>query len=253
VFAEEEAALLLAAATGTELETLVTRRVSGLPLEHLLGWVDFAGGRYAVDPGVFVPRRRSELLVAAVVHIVSVESGAEIGPKRCGLSRPVVVELCCGAGAIGAAILERVPAAEVWAADLDPVAVACARRNLPPERVCEGDLYDALPVGLRGRVDVLVANAPYVPTTAIATMPPEARDHEPRLSLDGGADGVDLHRRVADGAADWLAPGGVLVIETSRSQALLTAAACRCAGLDPRVEIDDDLEATAVVARLSPR
>jgi len=252
VFAEEEAALLLDAATGPELESLVARRASGVPLEQLLGWVDFAGARYAVTPGVFVPRRRSELLVAAVVHIVQVESAAEIRPERCGLPRPLIVELCCGAGAIGAAIIERVPDAEVWAADLDPVAVACARLNLAPERVCEGDLYDALPTALRGRVDVLVVNAPYVPTAAITTMPAEARDHEPRLSLDGGEDGVDLHRRVADGAAEWLAPGGSLVIETTYRQAPLTSTACRSAGLVPRVEVDDDLEATAVVAVRPP-
>ena len=87
-----------------------------------------------------------------------------------------------------------------------------------------GDLYDALPVALRGRVDVLAANAPYVPTDRIALMPPEARDHEPRLALDGGVDGVDLHRRIAAGAAEWLAPGGVLLIETSPAQAPLTDA-----------------------------
>ena len=254
VFAEEEAALLLDAATGPELESLVARRASGVPLEQLLGWVAFAGTRYAVTPGVFVPRRRSELLVALAVAAVVPESSvplpAEPEPKIRGL--PLIVELCCGTGAIGAAIAERVPGAEVWAADVDPVAVACARLNLAPERVCEGDLYAALPTALRGRVDVLVVNAPYVPSAAIATMPSEARDHEPRLSLDGGEDGVDLHRRVADGAAEWLAPGGSLVIETSRRQAPLTSAACHGAGLVPRVEVDDDLGATAVVGVRPP-
>ena len=122
-----------------------------------------------------------------------------------GLST-LVVDLCCGSGAIGAAVASECPKAEVWAADLDPAAVAYARQNLPSGRVVEGDLYDALPDRLRGSVDVLAVNAPYVPTDAIATMPPEARDHEPRVALDGGDDGVDLHRRVADGAADWLRP-----------------------------------------------
>ena len=109
-------------------------------------------------------------------------------------------------------------------------------------------LYDALPDHLRGRVDVLVANAPYVPTAAIATMPPEAREHEPLVALDGGPDGVGLHRRIAAGAPDWLAPGGHLLIETGRHQASLTVAACEAAGLTARVVTDDDLEATAVVA-----
>ncbi len=136
----------------------------------------------------------------------------------------------------------------MWAADIDPVAVACARRNLPPERVVEGDLYDALPADLRGRIDVVVVNAPYVPTDAIAGMPSEARDHEPRLALDGGADGLDLHRRVFGEAGPWLAPGGTVVIETSRAQAPGTVAIAEAAGFVARVETDDDLAATAVVA-----
>ena len=168
-----------------------------------------------------------------------------------GLPAARVLDLCCGSGAIGAAVAARVrrrgDEAEVWAADVDPVAVACARQNLPPDRVLRGDLYDALPVDLRGSFDVVAVNAPYVPTDAIATMPPEARDHEPRAALDGGADGVDLHRRVAAGARDWLRPGGTLVVETSRRQAPLTLAALVDAGLAGRVVTDDEREATAVV------
>ncbi len=251
MFAEEEAALLLSAASGPHLESLVVRRIAGEPLEHLLGWVSFAGARYVVTPGVFVPRRRSELLVSVVVDAMVPASSAVVGadPRQENRGLPLVVELCCGAGAIAAAISARVPEAEVWACDIDPVAVACARQNLPPERVLEGDLYDALPAGLRGRIDVVVVNAPYVPTDAIAGMPSEARDHEPTVALDGGADGLDVHRRVFAGAGPWLAPGGAVVIETSRSQADGTAAAARAAGLTPRVEIDDDLSATVVLAR----
>ena len=238
MFAEEEAALLTEAAAGPELEALVARRVAGEPLEHLLGWASFAGLRVAVRPGVFVPRRRTELVVRLAVT-------ADIPPL-------VVVDLCCGSGAIGAAVAHEHPGALVYAADLDPVAVACARRNLPPERVFEGDLYDALPGDLAGQVDVLAVNAPYVPTDAIATMPGEARDHEPRVALDGGPDGVDLHRRVAEGASRWLTPGGRLLIETGRSQAPLTLAACAAAGLAAEVVIDDDLDAT-VVRAVRPR
>ena len=97
--------------------------------------------------------------------------------------------------------------------------------------VHEGDLYDALPGDLLGRVDVLAVNAPYVPTDEIALMPTDARDHEHRIALDGGADGLALHRRVAAGAAAWLRPGGTLLIETSRPQAEGTSAACAAAGL----------------------
>ena len=250
VYAEEEAALLRdATATPAELEELLVRRLAGVPLEQVLGRASFCGLQVHLDEGVFVPRTRTELLVDLAVGIVRdemVASPTNEQPERPGLPRRVV-DLCCGSGAVGAAVADA-SEAEVYAADVDPAAVACARRNLPAGRVFEGDLYDALPGHLRGRVDVLVANAPYVPTAAIATMPPEARDHEPQVALDGGADGVDLHRRIAAGASEWLSPGGHLVIETGRHQAALTVAACEAVGLRARVVIDDDLEATAVVA-----
>ena len=183
VFAEDEARVLReAAAGGGDLERMTAARVAGRPLEHVVGWADFAGVRVLLDDGVFVPRQRSALLVD--VAAARARDGG------------TVVDLCCGSGAIGAAVAARRPDLTIHAAELDPRAVACARRNLPPERVHEGDLLDALPDDLRHRVDVLVVNAPYVPTDRIQDMPPEARDHEPRLALDGGADGLDVHRRV---------------------------------------------------------
>ncbi|MCZ2805283.1 putative protein N(5)-glutamine methyltransferase [Modestobacter sp. VKM Ac-2983] len=234
VFAEDEAVLLgEAAASAAHLDGLVARRVAGEPLEQVLGWAEFCGLRFAVEPGVFVPRQRTRLLVREAV--------ARAAPGA------VVLDLCCGVGAVGAAVTAAVPSVELHAADLDPVAVRCARRNVSGS-VYVGDLYDALPESLRGRVDVLVANAPYVPTDAIGLMPPEARDHEARAALDGGADGLDVQRRVAAAAPDWLAPGGALLIETGRQQAPGTVAACTSAGLTARVVEDDDLAATVVVA-----
>jgi release factor glutamine methyltransferase len=238
VFAEEEAALIEAEATDPDdVRRMVDARVGGLPLEQVVGWAEFDGLRIAVAPGVFVPRRRSRLLAD-----LAAERAAE-------LEHAVVVDLCCGTGALAAAVLARVPTAEVYAADLDPDAVACARRNLPEGRVFEGDLFDALPDDLRGRIDVLVVNAPYVPTGAIATMPPEARDHEHRIALDGGADGLDVQRRVIADAADWLAPSGDLVIETGLHQVPATSAAMTGAGLAPEPHTDDDLDAVAVRGR----
>lgn len=237
VFADYEARLLVdAARTPDELDALVRRRIAGEPLEHLLGWAEFCGLRIAVAPGVFVPRRRTELLVQLAAP----------------LSAPgdVVVELCCGAAAVATALAAAVPGLELHAVEIDPAAVACARRNLVAGHVYEGDLDAPLPASLRGRVAALVANAPYVPTDAIALMPPEARDHEPRLALDGGTDGLHVQRRVIAAAPRWLAPGGALLIETSERQAPLTAAAVAAAGLAPRVERSDDLDATAVVGTL---
>ncbi len=237
MFAEEETALLQEAASGTALEALVVRRVAGEPLEVLLGWAEFAGLRVAVAPGVFVPRRRSELLVDAALDGLRDDA--------------VVVELCCGVGAIGAAILAARPGAEVWAADIDPDAVAVARRNLPAERVVLGELFDPLPAVLHGRVDVLVANAPYVPSDEIDFMPSEAREHEHRVALDGGPDGHAVQARIASGCRAWLAPGGRVIIETSERQAPRTASLLADAGLAVRVLRDEDRDATAVVGVLA--
>jgi release factor glutamine methyltransferase len=233
VFAEDEARLLTEAATDPdELAALVERRVAGLPLEQLLGWAEFCGLRIVVEPGVFVPRRRTELLV-----------------RQAAARRPrTVVELCCGSGAIAAALTGLLDHPDVHAADLDPAAVRCARRNLPDGHVYEGDLDAPLPARLVGTVDVLVANAPYVPTGEIALMPPEARDHEPRVALDGGADGLDIARRVMAAAPRWLAPTGVVIVETSRRQAPSLAGAAIEAGLVPVVVSDDECDGTAVVA-----
>ncbi|GAP58887.1 release factor glutamine methyltransferase [Arthrobacter sp. Hiyo1] len=113
----------------------------------------------------------------------------------------------------------------------------------------EGDLYSALPDALRGRVDVLVANAPYVPTDSIGMMPPEARLHEPRVALDGGSDGLDVQRRIAGEAPLWLAPGGRLLIETSVRQAATTAALFEDAGLSARVVHSGEFDATVVLGK----
>lgn len=234
VFAEDEARLLRGAASGTELETLVTRRIAGEPLEVVLGWAEFAGLRVAVAAGVFVPRRRSELLVALSLDGLPPDA--------------VVVELCCGVGAIAAAVRAARPDVEVHACDVDPDAVATARRNLPAEAVHAGDLYDALPRALHGRVDVLVANAPYVPSQEIAFMPAEAREHEHRIALDGGPDGHAVQARIASGAHRFLAPGGRVIIETSERQAPRTAELLAHEGLAVQIVRDETRNGTAVVA-----
>jgi release factor glutamine methyltransferase len=233
VFAEQEAALLHEeAGSAAELDRMVARRVGGEPLEQVVGWAAFHGLRIAVAPTVFVPRRRTELLAREAIR--------RAGPGA------VVVDLCCGSGAVAAAVRAEVPEARVLAADRDPAAVACARRNLPPEQVFEGDLYDALPPALRGRVDVLAVNAPYVPSDAVALMPPEARDHEARVALDGGADGLDVQRRVVAGAGEWLTGEGWLLVETSMVQAPATRELFVAAGLRARAVRSEELDGTLV-------
>ncbi|MEU8246752.1 putative protein N(5)-glutamine methyltransferase [Nonomuraea sp. NPDC048916] len=302
VFAEDEARMLISAArTAAELATMVERRAAGLPLEHVVGWAEFCGLRVAVDPGVFVPRRRTEFLVTQTLTLARRSMDADpavlahqvAGPRdravpgdapdhglsapigganrvdsdrgvrgsadqddsaapRAENRRPVVVDLCCGSGAVGAAVIAGLDGVELHAVDIDPAAVRCARRNLAAAgQVYEGDLYAPLPASLRGRVDVLVASAPYVPTEEIGLLPAEARVHEPRVALDGGADGLDVVRRVTAAAPRWLAPGGHLLVETSEHQAAETARAITRDGLVARVARCDELNATVVIGAWS--
>jgi release factor glutamine methyltransferase len=241
VFAEDEAGLLVdSAGTPTDLAAMVDRRVAGHPLEQVLGWAEFAGLRILLEPGVFVPRRRTELLVR--------EAAAVTAPGA------LVVDLCCGSGAIGAALLAAGDRIDLHAVDIDPAAVRCARRNIAAAgggQVHAGDLYAPLPTTLQGRVDVVVANVPYVPSEAIDTLPPEAREHEPPLALDGGPDGLDVLRRVAARAGEWLAPGGHLFVETSSGQVDRAVEAFERGGLLTRVARSADLGATVVSGRRS--
>ncbi|WP_028045711.1 putative protein N(5)-glutamine methyltransferase [Cellulomonas sp. URHE0023] len=251
VFAEDEAALLLQSAQSpAELAAMVDRRVAGEPLEVVVGWASFCGLRIEIDAGVFVPRLRTEFLVDEAARLV--ELVRLVLPSE----EPVVVlDLCCGSGALGVALAETLDAdVELYSVDVDPVAVACARRNVAPVDgvVFEGDLDAPLPDHLLGRVEVLLANVPYVPSRVIGSMPPEARLHEPRVTLDGGPDGLDVLRRVAELAPRWLVPGGHVFVETSESQADEACAAFEAAGLTARVAVDVDREATAVVGTLLP-
>jgi release factor glutamine methyltransferase len=235
VFAEDEAAILTAAAQSDEqLRDMVGRRVAGLPLEHIVGFAEFSGLRIAVDPGVFVPRRRTEFLV-----------------RQAALRTPdgaLVIDLCCGSGALGAA-LAAVVDIDLYASDIDPAAVRCARRNVA--RVFEGDLFDPLPRKLRGHVDTILANVPYVPTDEIALMPAEARLHEAAVALDGGRDGLATLRKVAVEAVVWLRPGGYLLSEVSERQAVQAKTAFAECGLAAEIVSDED--ATVVIGALPDR
>jgi release factor glutamine methyltransferase len=249
VFAEDEARLLIeAACSATELDAMARRRACGLPLEHVLGWAEFCGLRVAVDRGVFVPRRRTEFLVRQAVLLARQGAAAQRPAEP-----PVVLDLCCGSGAVGAALAAALAAVlqpvELHAADVDPAAVACARRNVTDAggRVYLGDLYQPLPSELRGRVTILTANVPYVPSDEIRLLPAEARVHEPRAAVDGGPDGLEVLRRVAASAPSWLAPGGRLLSETSERQAPGAAEAFRRAGLTPRIARSEELGATVII------
>ncbi len=238
VFAEEEARLL--AGTGAPADVLaamVDQRVAGLPLEHVLGWVDFCGLRLAVGPGVFVPRQRSAFLV---------ECAARLTPTG-----TTVLDLCCGCGALGAALAHEVGHVSLHASDISGTAVGIARRNLAAldAELYVGDLFEPLPAALRGAVGTLLCNTPYVPSSRLATLPPEAREHEPLVSLDGGEDGLELQRRVARQARGWLAPGGHLLFEVGDDQAEASVRLLTDAGLTAWSRSREDIGATVVIGK----
>ena len=252
VFAEDEAELLLSnAGTAADLDAAVARRVAGEPLEYVLGWAEFAGRRFAIEPGVFVPRHRTEFLVDQAVALARDMAGAWAGVPS--VPSMVVVDLCCGSGAIGAAVTAALSGdgtnVDLYATDIEPAAVRCARRNLADAggQVFRGDLFEPLPLTLRSRVRILTANVPYVPTAAIAMMPPEARDHEARVTLDGGSDGLAVLRRVAATAPRWLSPGGHLLVETSERQAEKAAEVMSGRGLAARIATSDEAASTVVI------
>jgi release factor glutamine methyltransferase len=217
VFAEDEAALLVEASADEEM---IQRRIDGEPLEYVLGWAEFMGERYVIEPGVFIPRHRSELMVEVAA----------------GGAHDVVLDLCCGTGALGDALRRTAGARELWATDIDPVAVRCAQQNITGT-VVYGDLFDGLPPM---QFDVILANAPYVPTAEIEHLPTDFRDNEWRGALDGGFDGLDIHRRISEDALPWLRPGGRLLIEVAETQVASIRASFESGGLTVRTMSDDE-------------
>ena len=213
------------------LRAMVTRRVAGEPLQYVIGWAPFGRLRLAVGPGVFVPRPETEGLADRAASRL-----------RTLPSPRTAVDLCTGSGAIACYLASEAPGTRVLATELDPGALAWARVNADRYGVelLVGDLDAPLPAELAGRVDVVCANVPYVPSEAIATLPTDVRDHEPRLSLDGGPDGLDVFRRLAERAGHWLAPGGWLYCEIGEDQASEAAAILTGAGL-AEVAVHQDL------------
>lgn len=246
VYPEDEAAILWeAAGTPEELAGMLAHRVAGFPLECIVGWARFRGLRIAVAAGVFVPRLRTEFLVERALAVLRAGDRA---PGSSPPRLPIVLDLCCGSGAVGAALAHESGGLELHAADIDPAAVACAARNLKALKGhahC-GDLFLAIPSRLRGTVDVIVANAPYVPTAEIAFMPAEARLHEPDTALNGGVDGLEIQRRIAAQAPAWLRPGGSLLMETSTRQAAASAGIMAAHGFSVTIAHSEDLDGTVV-------
>ncbi len=240
VYAEEEAQLMLAEArTNLDLIGMIAARSDGVPLEQILGWAEFRGLRVGIAPGIFVPRYKTEFLAEQAIALCESDS--------------VVLDLCCGSGAIGLAIISNNPSIQLLASDIDPLAVSSAKHNLAPFEIeiFEGDLFEPIPKEWKGRIDILVANAPYVPTESIEIMPRESRLYEPHASLDGGQDGLDVHRRIAMAAPEWLAPGGHLLIETGKSQASSAADIFEKNGMTSRIVYSEEYDSTVIIGTKS--
>jgi release factor glutamine methyltransferase len=233
---EGEAVALLAAANegAGAIDELLTRRLSGEPIAWIAGWVPFCGIRVGVDPGVFVPRPHSEALARRAVDVL-----AEDG---------IAVDLCTGCGAVAVVLRSARPSAAVLATDVDPVAVACARRNGVDALL--GDLDEPVPADARGRADVVTAIVPYVPAEELHLLPRDVLDHEPRRALDGGPNGTVILLRAAEAAARLLRPGGVVLLELGGDQAGGIVDAMTALGLSEiRVLRDEDGRDRAIEAR----
>jgi release factor glutamine methyltransferase len=220
--------------TGRPLDELLARRIGGEPLAWITGAVDFCGLRVHVDPGVFVPRPHTQALARRAVSLLP--------------STGIAVDLCTGSGAVAAVLASACPDATVLATDIDPVAVACARRN--GVRALLGDLAEPLPPSLRGSVDVITAVVPYVPTDELPFLPRDVVANEPRRALDGGPDGTAVLVRAADTAARWLEPGGSVLLELGGDQPEEMSRSLTVLGLSEiLVHRDDDGDARAIEAR----
>lgn len=187
---------------------LVDRRATRVPLQHLTGTAPFRELELSVGPGVFVPRPETELLAGWAIA-----TAAAAGPE------PAVVDLGTGSGAIAAAVAHELPGARVHAVELDPRAFQWASTNLDGTGVelRLGDLSEAFE-DLRGAVDVVVSNPPYIPEGDIAGLMPEVGRHEPLLALTPGPSGLEVLRRLAVEAGSWLRDGGSVVCEIAYNQ-----------------------------------
>ena len=193
----------------------IERRAAGEPLQYVTGEMPFRHLVLQVRPGVFIPRPETEVLVDAVLEFLD----------GSGVEETLVVDLCTGSGAVAISAAYERAGVRVHATEVVPDTAEVARSNAERAGVADrvtigvGDLFAPLPKKLRGHVDVVVANPPYVPTADLAGLPAEVASREPRVALDGGADGLDTVRRIVDEAREWLRPGGLLAMETDASHA----------------------------------
>lgn len=226
---------------GERFLSLVARRAGGEPFPFITGRIEFWGLELKVKPGPFVPRPSSELTVdRAVKRLRKIEN-------------PVVVDVCTGAGPIALAIADDVPSADVYGTDIAEDGLRLARENarlldIDNVRFFRGDMYGALPANLKGSIDLITAHVPYVPLDELDDLPSEVRDYEPIHTLsDRSDDGLGLMRIAISGAAQWLRPGGWLLLEMSDDLPDQVKSMISRAGLEPKGVASDDDDLSVVV------
>jgi release factor glutamine methyltransferase len=246
---------------GAVLDGLVARRSARVPLQQVIGRTWFRTLELACAPGVFVPRPETEIVAGVAIDVARAAGGGGGG----GGDRVRVVDVGTGTGAIACAVATEVAGTEVVAVDRDPAAVAVARDNAgrvasgvagpvgfaagSSLEVVEGALLDPVPASWRGALDVLVSNPPYLPAADRGSWEPEVADHDPDTALVGGADGHEVVDELLHLAADWLRPGGTVVIEIDDRRGADALAAAAAAGLtDPHLVQDLTRRDRAVVA-----
>lgn len=214
----------------------VARRGRGEPLQYVTGEMPFRHIVMRCEEGVLIPRPETEVLVDACLEALG------------GVADPRVLEIGTGTGCIALSIATECPGARVIATDISPRAVALATRNRDAldlagvVDVVGCDLASGVPEALNGTFDLFVSNPPYIPTAVLEhDVPPEVKDHEPHLALDGGADGLDVFRRILEIAPTMLRQGGTMALELSEDNVHAAAEACRASAGWGHVEVREDL------------
>ncbi len=229
---------------------LIRRRAGGEPLQTLIGSTGFYSREFKVAPGVFIPRPETERLVEA--------AAALLAPPDRRLLAPRAAEVGCGTGVVAISLALEIPALEVWTTDRNPLAVDLARQNARRHgvearvHVLGGDILHPLPAALRGQLDLVVSNPPYLRTDELDDLPPEVR-HDPPAALDGGPSGLDAYHALAAAAARWLRPGGWLAVEIGAEQGASVPALLEAAGyVEVSMQRDyNDLPRVVVARRLT--
>jgi len=201
---------LLTMAEAKEIVRIADERLTGRPLWYIIGDTDFCGYKIKVDERVLIPRPETEELAMMAVQAVEEEGAA-------------VLDMCTGSGAIAIAVCKELEKAgkkaKVTATDISEEALVLAQENAEANEAdilfVQSDLFTRI----RGKFDVIVTNPPYIPTAEIETLQREVKDYEPRLALDGGEDGMDIYRRIATQAMEYLNKGGVLIMEVGAGEA----------------------------------